>query len=68
MKPIVTKLSFLASALVLATALSACEKPEGPAERAGKAVDNAVEKAGAQIEKAGEGIQDAANGTKSSND
>ncbi len=46
--------------LILMTGLSACQKQEGPAERAGKAVDNAVEKAGEKIEKAGEKIQDAA--------
>lgn len=44
----------------LMTGLSACKKEEGPAERAGKAMDNAVEKAGEKIEKAGEKIQDAA--------
>ena len=45
---------------VLLTSIPACQKPEGPAERAGKAVDNAVDKAGRQIEKAGDDIQDAA--------
>lgn len=45
-------------------ALAACQKEEGPAERAGKAMDNAVQKAGDQIEKAGEKIQDAANEAK----
>lgn len=49
------------SALLLA--LSGCQK-EGPAERAGKAVDQTVEKAGQQIEKAGDSIQDAAKGDK----
>ncbi len=44
----------------LIVGLSACQKEEGPAERAGKAMDNAVEKAGEKIEKAGEKIQDAA--------
>ena len=39
-------------------ALTACQK-EGPMERAGKKVDNAVEKAGAKIEKAGDKIEDA---------
>ncbi len=53
------------AAIVLATSvlvagLSGCKKEEGPAERAGKAVDNAVQKAGEQIEKAGEKVQDAA--------
>lgn len=46
------------SALVLA--LPGCQKDEGPAERAGKAIDDSAQKAGAQIEKAGEKIQDAA--------
>ncbi len=48
----------------LLVALSACQKQEGPAERAGKAVDKEMEKAGQQIEKAGQGIQDAAKGDK----
>jgi hypothetical protein len=43
--------------------LSACQK-EGPAEKAGKAVDNAVDKTGQQIEKAGDKIQDASKGDK----
>ena len=45
-------------------ALSACEKPKGPAERAGQQIDKATEAAGQQIEKAGQSIQDAANGVK----
>ena len=49
------------SALLLV--LSGCQK-EGPAEQAGKAVDQTVEKAGQQIEKAGDSIQDAAKGDK----
>jgi len=48
----------------LIAGLSACQKEEGPAERAGKAMDNSVKKAGEQIEKAGEKIQDAANEAK----
>ncbi len=50
--------------IALAAAISACQKPEGPAERAGKAVDNATDKAGQQIEKAGQDIQDAAKDNK----
>jgi hypothetical protein len=46
------------------TALAACQKEPGPAEKAGKTVDNATEKAGQQIEKAGENIQDTAKGNK----
>ncbi len=49
---------------VLTVALAACEKEPGPAEKAGKAVDNATEKAGQQIEKAGEDIKDTAKGDK----
>lgn len=45
-------------------ALSACQNHEGPAERAGKEIDNATVKAGQQIEKAGESIQGAAKGDK----
>jgi len=46
----------------MAVVLPACEKQEGPMERAGKSVDNAAEKTGQQIEKAGDKIQDAAKG------
>jgi predicted small secreted protein len=48
----------------LLVALSGCQKQEGPAEQAGKNVDNAVENVGEQIEKAGDSIQDAAKGDK----
>ena len=47
----------------LLLALSGCQK-EGPAEHAGKAVDQTVDKAGQQIEKAGDSIQDATKGDK----
>lgn len=49
---------------ILVAMLSGCQKQEGPAERAGKEVDNAVEKTGQQIEKAGEKIEDAAKDAK----
>jgi hypothetical protein len=49
---------------ILIVGLSACEKKEGPAERAGKEIDKAVEKAGQNIEKAGQQIQDAAKDAK----
>jgi len=51
-----------ASALLLV--LAACPQKEGPAERAGKSVDKAVDKVGQQIEKAGDKVQDAAKGEK----
>ncbi len=47
---------------VLGAGLSGCQKKEGPAEQAGKVVDQTVEKVGQQVEKAGESIQDAAKG------
>ncbi|MDP2172037.1 MAG: hypothetical protein Q8J96_16635 [Rhodocyclaceae bacterium] len=61
MKPINSvSAALLMSALLVA--LSGCQKQEGPAERAGKSVDQTIEKAGQQIEKAGEKIQDTAKG------
>ena len=43
----------------LIAGLFSCQKNEGPAERAGKQIDKAVEKAGQQMQKAGEKIEDA---------
>jgi len=37
--------------------LTGCNKPEGPAEQAGKGVDNAMENAGNSIEHAKENLQ-----------
>jgi hypothetical protein len=57
----------ISAALVMSAllvALPGCQKQEGPAERAGKNLDNAMEKAGQQVEKAGDSIQDAARGNK----
>jgi hypothetical protein len=48
----------------LLVALSGCQKKEGPAEQAGKELDQATEKVGEQIEKAGDKIQDTAKGDK----
>lgn len=53
----------LGSLLVMSTilaVLSGCGEQEGPAEEAGKKIDNAAEQAGQQMEKAGDAIQDAA--------
>jgi len=58
---------YLGAALLAGTlfaTIPACQKQEGPAEKAGKAVDNAVDKAGQEMEKAGNEIQDAAKGDK----
>ena len=47
---------------MLIAVLFGCE--QGPAEKAGKAIDNAVDKTGQQIDKAGDKIGDAANNAK----
>jgi hypothetical protein len=49
---------------ILIVGLSACEKKEGPAERAGKEIDKTIDKAGQQLEKTGQQIQDAAKDAK----
>jgi hypothetical protein len=57
----------LSTALIMTALLAAlfgCQKQEGPAEKAGRQVDKAVESVGQQIEKAGDAIQDAAKGDK----
>jgi hypothetical protein len=52
--------------IALVAALGACnrEEPGGPAEKAGRSVDRALDKAGQAIEKAGREIQDASKGKK----
>ncbi len=59
----ISKMNCIIAAGFLLAVLSGCEK-EGPAERAGKAMDKAVENAGQQLEKAGEKIKDAAEDAK----
>lgn len=54
-------------AIVAALSLvAACNRDEsgGPAEKAGRSVDRALDKAGQAIEKAGQNIQDASKGKK----
>ncbi len=46
---------------LLLIALPGCEQ-QGPAERAGENIDNAVEEAGDKIEEAGDAIKDSAQG------
>jgi hypothetical protein len=53
-----------AAVFAMLMAVSACQKPEGPAERAGKDLDKAVDRAGQKIETMGENIQDTAKGNK----
>jgi hypothetical protein len=63
MKPVKT-ISTLLLISALLVALPGCMKQEGPAEKAGKTLDNAAESVGDSVEDAGEAIQDAANGDK----
>jgi len=58
------KTSLFAFVAALSFAMAACQPHEGPAERAGKSIDNAAEKAGQKIENAGEKIEDAAKDAK----
>ena len=50
----------------MALALAACNRNEGggPGEKAGRAVDRAMEKAGKSVEQAGRDMQDASKGKK----
>ncbi len=43
---------------LLGAAIIGCESKEGPAERAGKQVDQSVEKAGDKIEETGDKIRE----------
>ena len=50
--------------LLLSALLTACQKPEGPAERAGKDIDHATQQLGQEMQEAGRKLQDAAQGAK----
>lgn len=54
------RVAALLASIALIAAVGGCQQQEGPAERAGKQVDKAVDKVGQQMEKAGDKIQDAA--------
>jgi hypothetical protein len=47
--------------LMLALGALGCERKEGPAEKAGKELDQGLEKAGEQMEEAGDKIKDKTN-------
>jgi predicted small secreted protein len=53
-------------AVLMAALLCACnrEGSGGPAEKAGRSLDRAMDKAGQAVEKAGRDIQDASKGKK----
>jgi hypothetical protein len=62
-KPAITILAAFAMSALIA-GVSGCKKEEGPAEKAGRAMDKAVDSASKQIEKAGQAIQDTAKDKK----
>ena len=49
-------------ASVFLVVLAGCQKDEGPAEKAGKNMDEAAESLGKKVEEAGEAMQDKAKG------
>jgi len=49
--------------LITLAALAGCNR-EGPAEKAGRQIDQAADKAGRSLEKAGDNVRDAVNGKK----
>jgi len=49
--------------VLAALALAGCQR-EGPAEKAGRKIDNAADKAARSVEKAGDNVRDAVNGKK----
>ena len=53
------KIGRLVGAALLAFSLSACQKEEGPAEKAGKEIDEAAKEAGQAMEKAADSVKDA---------
>ncbi|ACX96257.1 hypothetical protein [Halothiobacillus neapolitanus] len=64
MKTIVKLMGIALAIGVCTTAMTGCERKEGPAEKAGKAIDQGLDKAGQKIENAGESVQNAAEGSK----
>ena len=50
--------------IVISLALLAACKQEGPAEKAGRQIDQAADKAARSVEKAGENLRDAVKGKK----
>lgn len=53
------KIGYLVTAACLVVSLFACQKKEGPAEKAGKEIDKAAKDAGTAMEKAAESVKDA---------
>jgi hypothetical protein len=52
------KIGGITCAALLAVSLFACQREEGPAEKAGKEIDKAAKETGQAMEKAGDSIRD----------
>jgi len=55
----VRKVGIALSAAMVIFCLSACQREEGPGEKAGKEVDKAAKEAGQAMEKAADSLKDA---------
>ena len=53
------KIGCLAIAALLVFSLAACQKEEGPTEKAGKEIDKAFKEAGKAVEKTAESVKEA---------
>ena len=56
------KINCFVAAAILGLTLSACQKEEGPAEKAGKEADKAMKEAGQAMEKAADSVKEATKG------
>jgi TRAP-type C4-dicarboxylate transport system substrate-binding protein len=56
------KTNCLLAAAILGLTLLACQKEEGPAEKAGKEADKAMKQAGQAMEKAADSVKEATKG------
>lgn len=54
---LIKRVLILFCAICLLNVLIACQRQEGPAERAGKKIDKTIEKAGKKIEEAGDKVK-----------
>ncbi|MHB1668113.1 MAG: hypothetical protein ACYCSR_13920 [Thiomonas sp.] len=62
MTPHIKRLATAFAISAVMVSLVGCQKPEGPAQKAGKAIDQGAAKAGQAIQNAGNSIQKTAKG------
>ncbi len=54
-----SKINLLVAIVLLGVTLAACQKKEGPGEKAGKEIDKAAKDVGESVEKAVDSVKDA---------